>query len=318
MSAQVNGKRMAGGVISVLLLFLLVGVGKTIVEDPPAGGDPTTTVPSNCGQRSAAHYYRHDLPENVNHFGPSVKANDVKAALGELHARRCVDPALTVAHRQYSLRQYTSPGERLSQTSVLSGDQKAWALNVLALESREKTARRIEIVDMTERYNTLYMVDTSIPYIYQNSVDRPLYRVLRFTYADGTVDNYKLDCGFQPVEPVFEGVPGPPPGKATPSGPTPTVAPKPGPTPTTCDPRVCKGPDRNPAPCRTSDGIDCGGPGAGGQPGTGGASNHGSDGYSPQDPAPPPIVTTVKPPSSTTMLPPTTAPPTTVVPKPIG
>ena len=323
MLAHMNMKRMAGGLLIPLLLFLIIGAGKVIVDDPPAGGDPTTTtVPTACA--NSVHYYRHDLPAEVNHFGPAAPDNDVNAALSELHTRRCADPALTVAHRQYSARQYTSPEERLAQTEGLASDPQAWALNVLAIEGHEKAATSVEIVDMTERYNTLYMIDTPTPAIFQDVVDRPQYRVLRFTYADGSVDNYKLDCGFQPVEPVFPGVPAPPApapqqgGKVTPSGPTPTVAPKPGPTPTTCDPRVCKGPDREPAPCRTSDGVDCGGPGAGGQPGTGGASNHGSDGYSPQDPAPPPIVTTVKPPPSTTMLPPTSLPPTTVLPKPIG
>ena len=314
MLAHMNKNRMAGGMLIPLLLFLVVGVGKVVVDDPPAGGNTTTTVPAACP--GAVHYFRHDLPVEVNHFGPAAPDNDVNAALAELHNRRCVDPALTVAHRQYQARNYTSPEERLFQTEGLANNPEAWALNVLALEEREAIAVKVEVVDMTESYQTLYMVDTPVPTIYQDVVDRPKYKVIRFTYADGSVDNLKLDCGFQPVEPIFPGIPGPPApgGSVTPSGDTPTPTPGPGPgpnPPTTCDPRVCKGPaPATPPPCIDNAGVRCTvQPGAGGEPGKGGAINRGNDGYSPEDPPPPTWVAPAPAPTSVVTVPPTTAPP---------
>ncbi len=315
--AHVNGKRLAGGLCTLLLLFMLVGAGKVIVDDPPAGGNPTTTIPSTSCP-GPVHYFRKDLPPEVNHFGPAVGDGNIDLVLEQLHYRRCVDPALTVAHRQYQARNYTSPEERLFETEGLQNNPEAWALNVLALEEREATAVKVEVVDMTESYQTLYMVDTPVPTIYQDVVDRPKYKVIRFTYADGSVDNLKLDCGFQPVEPIFPGIPGPPApgGSVTPSGDTPTPTPGPGPgprpnPPTTCDPRVCKGPaPATPPPCIDNAGVRCTvQPGAGGEPGKGGAINRGNDGYSPEDPPPPTWVAPAPTPTSVVTVPPTTAPP---------
>jgi len=314
--AHVNGKRLGGGILTLLLLFLLVGAGKVVVGDPPpAGGDPTTTVPVACP--GPVHYFRKDLPSEVNHFGPAVGDGNIDLVLEQLHYRRCVDPALTVAHRQYQSRNYTSPEERLFQTEGLANNPEAWALNVLALEEREASAVKVEILDMTERYQTLYMVDTPVPTIYQDVVDRPSYRVLRFTYADGSVDNYKLDCGFQPVEPIFPGVPGPPVspvpgGNVTPSGDTPTPGPGPRPNPPTpCDPRICKGPaPATQTPCTDNAGVRCTvQPGAGGNGGTGGAISKGTDGYSPQDPPPPTWVAPAPTPTSLVTVPTSLAPP---------
>ena len=181
-----------GGFIFVLffLLFLLGGNGQAT---PTTTTTTTALPPGEC--TSQVHYYRHDLAPSVNHFGPSAPDGDVAQVLADLHSRRCADPALTVAHRQYSERQYTSPEERLAQTEAIVANREAWALNVFALEGREATAVKVEIVKMSEPYRTLYMIDTPIPGIYQDAVDRPEYRVLRFTYADGTQDNFKLDCG---------------------------------------------------------------------------------------------------------------------------
>ncbi len=316
--AHVNGKRLGGGLLTLLLLFLLVGGVKQVVSEPPADADPLLPPEAADYCPGAVHYFRHDLPAEVNFFGPAVGDGNLELVLEQLHYRRCVDPALTVAHRQYQARNYSSPEERLFQTEGLANNPEAWALNVLALEEREASAVKVEIVDMTERYQTLYMTDTPVPTIYQDVVDRPQYKVIRFTYADGSVDNYKLDCGFQPVEPVFPGVPGPPApgGSVTPSGntpsPSPGPSPGPGPTPpTTCDPRVCKGPaPASPPPCIDSAGVRCTvQPGAGGQPGKGGAINRGTDGYSPQDPPPPTWVAPAPTPTSVVTVPPTVAPP---------
>jgi len=102
--------------------------------------------------------------------------------------------------------------------------------------------------------------------------------------------------------------------------PRPTAPPAPT-TPTTTRPcgELCKGPDTQPAPCVDNAGVRCDGiPGSGGEPGKGGAINHGDDGYSPADPPPPTIVPPAPPPTTVVTLPPTTVPPTTYLPPPPG
>ncbi len=274
---------------------------------------------SLCGEQ--VHYYRHDLPPEVNQFGPPV-LGDAKQAQAELRIRRCLDPALVVAHQEYSHRVYSTPFQRLEKTVAIATNQQAWALTVQALEEREATAVSVEIVEMSEQYQTMYMTYTSVPTIFKAVVDRPRYSVLRYTYADGTTDNYKLDCGYQPVSQEFPGLPTQPPSLSPPHTPSSVVTPPPTTSPPTtvpCSSSVCKGIDRNPAPCIDNAGVSCTGiPGSGGSPGTGGAISHGDDGYSPQDPPPTTIVRPVAPPSSVVTLPPTTIPPTTPITAPPG
>ena len=291
------------GVLSLVLVaaafFLFGGKNK-------ADGTPTKEW---CGQ--TVHYYRLDLPASVNRFGPPAGSDLKEMLLNELHFRRCTDPALTVAHREYQQDAYSSPAERLQKTLDLASNPNAWRLNVTALELREQKAK-VEVIDMSERYKTLYMTGTTPPTIFAAELDRPTYRVLRFTYADGTVQNYKLDCGFQPVSPEFPGVPGKPKPPSTPTTRPPTT------TTRVCG-TLCKGADVTPAPCVDNTGVRCDGiPGSGGQPGTGGAVDHGNDGYSPSDPPPPTVVPTVPPPTTAVTLPPTTTPPTTIITAPPG
>lgn len=307
------------------VLFLFRGSGGE-AESPPTteGANPCTET---------VHYFRHDLPENDNRFGegldwPAWQANmnndlngdgavDVKDLQIDLHNDRCVDPALTVAHAEYAQRSYTNPEERLARTQGLADNRQEWLETIATLEAREATATKVEVVLMSEAYQTLYMTNTHpIPSIYQDALDRPEYWVLRFTYADGTVDNYKLDCNYQPVEPEFPGIPGRPVGHPTPTVPTgvsTTTVPGVSTTvpPTTCPSTVCKGSaPPAPPPCVDSAGKPCTvQPGAGGQPGTGGAVDHGDDGYSPSDPPPSTVVPPKPPPTSVVTLPPTTAPP---------
>lgn len=288
------------GFLSLVLIagvFFLFG-GKGKADNTPTKGW--------CGK--TVHFYRHDLPAEIEQFGPGASSADVEHLLRELHFRRCTDPALTVAHRWYQQGNNSSTGDRVGQTLELMRNRSAWELNVLALESREEKAVKVEVVNMSDSYQTMYMTDTTPPEIFQAIVDRPSYRVLRFTYEDGTVENYKLDCGFQPVAQSFL-KPKPP---ATPTTRIPTT------TTRVCG-NLCKGADVTPAPCVDNNGVRCDGiPGSGGQPGTGGATDHGNDGYSPSDPPPPSVVPTVPPPTSVVTLPPTTTPPTTSITAPPG
>lgn len=318
------------GAVCAAFFFLLFFMSSS------GGSEPTpTTQPPPAGEcANQVHYFRHDLASNDNRFGagfdwpvwqadPNNDLNhdgvvDAKDVQIDLRNTRCVDPARTVGHVEYAARSYSSPEERTAKTEALVADPSQWAWSIIGLSAREDTAVKVEVVLMSDPYRTLYMVDTPIPGIYQDALDRPEYWVLRFTYEDGTVDNYKLDCGYQPVEPEFPGVPGPPgsppPSQPPTSGPPSTQPPTTGPPttapPTTCPPTVCKGPvPPGPPPCVDAYGNQCTTqPGAGGQPGDGGAENPGDDGYG-GEPPPPTIVTTLPPPPSVVTLPPTTAPP---------
>ncbi len=299
--------------VLVLLLSGIAGSSPDSSANPKASPNPKDGV---CG--AMVHYFRLDLPLEVNRFGPPV-LGDTKQAQAELKIRRCVDPALVVAHQEYSRRVYSTPSERLAKTVAIATNQQAWALNVQALEQREAAAVSVEIVEMSEQYRTMYMTYTSVPGIFQAVVDRPTYRVLRYTYADGTIDNYKLDCGYQPVSPEFPGLSTHPPTLSPPHSSRSSRTPHSPPTTVPSKPDLRKGTDEDPAPCIDNAGVSCTGiPGSGGSPGRGGAISHGDDGYSPQDPPPATIVRPVTPPSSVVTLPPTTRPPPVPITAPPG
>ena len=290
------------GMMSLVLIaavFFLFG-GKNNKAD----GTPSKEW---CGQ--TVHYYRHDLPAEIEQFGPAAGSDQTDVLLNELHFRRCTDPALTVAHRWYQKGDNSSVGDRVGQTLDLLNNRKAWSLYVQELENHEKSAVKVEVVDMSDEYQTMYMTDTTPPEIFQAKVDRPTYRVLRFTYADGSVENYKLNCGFQPVAQSF----------FKPKHHVTSSTTRPPTTTTRVCGNLCKGADVQPAPCVDNAGVRCDGiPGSGGSPGNGGAVDHGNDGYSPSDPPPPTVVTTTPPPTTVVTLPPTTTPPTTIITAPPG
>lgn len=333
-----NHRRLLAGVsgaVCTALFFLLFFMSSSGGGEEP----PTTTLPpvppvGECAKD--VFYFRHALASNDNRFGegfdwPAWQADpnndlnkdgvvDAKDVQIDLHNTRCVDPARTVAHVEYSQRSFSSAEERLRRTEELVNNRQAWRFAIVGLEAREATAVKVEVVKMSDPYRTLYMVDSPIPQIYQDALDRPEYWVLRFTYADGTVDNYKLDCGYQPVEPEFPPeIPDVPPCTENCNPPTtvpPTVTTTPPPTVTTppttaCPDWICKGNvPPAPPPCVDMYGNVCTTqPGAGGNPGNGGAEDHGDDGYSPTDPPPTTIVPPAPPPSSIVTIPPTTAPP---------
>lgn len=321
------------GAVCTALFFLLFFIGSSGGSEEPPTTQPPAPPAGECAKD--VHYFRHDLAENDNRFGEGfdwptwqkdpkndlnkdgvVNEKDVQI---DLRNHRCVDPALVTGHVEYAARSYSTPEERTAKTEALVADRTQWAWSVVGLSAREQEAVSVEVVEMSDPYKTLYMIDTPVPGIYQDALDRPTYWVLRFTYADGTQDNFKLDCGYQPVEPEFPGVPGPPgsppptqpPVTGPPSSQPPTTGPPTTAPPTTCPPTVCKGPaPSGPPPCVDMYGNVCTQqPGAGGNPGNGGAVDHGDDGYSPEDPPPTTIVPPAPPPSSIVTIPPTTAPP---------
>lgn len=331
MSTHINSKRLGGGILILTLLFLITGTAAVVV-DPPTSVDPppeppVTGVSELCAQN--IRFYRQDLPPELNYFGPGAP-EEVEAARAELTKRVCEDPALAVAQTWYARREYRTAEVGVGQTQTLMNDRKMWADTVAILNERWNSATNVEVVDMSGPYRTMYMSLAPIPLIYQDAVDKPTFKVLRFTYSNGSVDNLKLDCGYQPVEVDFPGLPGKvvpqaapqvvpkaggQPDRVHPSRPKPGPGPGPGPTPTTKQRVPVKGNDPGPPPCPGG----CNNQGsAGGSPGSGGAISRGDDGYSPSDPAPTPKVAPSPPPTSKASIPATTAPPTTKVSKPAG
>lgn len=209
----------------VLVALLLVFLSFEILVPPP--GD--TTPPPNqeeCG--SVTEFFANSAPEGSNHFG-SAAPESLNEARAELHRRRCADPALVVAHSEYQARSYSSPEERVAKTNSLR-EPSARREAVKALETREAKAEVVEIVTMEGSYQTLYMVPGNPPEIFVGGAGAPQFHVLRFTFADGSWDAYKLDCGYQPVEQEFPGIPGKPTEgrQECPPGGCPTPTPTPG------------------------------------------------------------------------------------------
>lgn len=209
---------LAGGVLLLVLLYA-VPVVRRVIDPPPAGASTT------CGQQ--LHFYAEDVKNNFN--GPAVDPQVDKAAL-ELHARRCADPALVVEHgivnQLPGFAELKGDEQITSKTRELRDNPDAWRDTVKQLEDKEKTAIAVSTEIMSGHYDTFYMIDgvTDVPLIRKDDPDREAFEVLRFTYADGSEVNYKLDCGFQPVG-LFPNVPPvdqPPP----PNQPPPTTPPR--------------------------------------------------------------------------------------------
>lgn len=158
------------------------------------------------------HYFAEDAPPGSNFFGPATEGEAVKKLLEELHDRRCLDPALVVGDAIDA----QLPGfDRLNGDEAIAAkirevrdDRELWRDTIATLEDQEEEAD-VEVTSMSGSYQTLYMVvgETDVPLIRQAAPDRPSYDVLRFSLPDGDVRNYKLDCGFQPVDQEFPGVP---------------------------------------------------------------------------------------------------------------
>jgi hypothetical protein len=238
---------------SLLLLSLLAFPVVKLVADPgppDAGADETTTTivaapapAGGCGTNQV--FFARET--SGNQFGPAAPEDpaNVAATQADFAARRCQDAALLVANSEYLFNEFSDPATRVQKTIDLMANPDAWVLTEIRFQNRLNEVEKVEITEMSGPYQTMDMVDQgrTIPEVYQIPVEAAPFKVIRYTFPDGKVKNFKLNCGFQPVEqefpPSVPGVGAPPapnqpaappapappgqPGKPTTTQPTPTT-----------------------------------------------------------------------------------------------
>lgn len=219
------------GIIGAAALLLLIfPVLKLVAGPPDVGADPTTTTaapaPTGCG--TDQKFFARET--EGNQFGPAAPEDpaNVAATQADFASRRCSDAALLVADSEYLFNEFSDAPTRVQKTIDLMSNPDAWALTELRFQNRLNEATKVEIVEMSGRYQTMDMEDKGriIPEIYQVPVEAAPFKVLRYTFPDGSVKQFKLNCGYQPVEQNF-----PPsvPGKGAPPAPNqPSTPPTPG------------------------------------------------------------------------------------------
>lgn len=213
-----NRRRLFAALSSAAAVLFLIGSWVGIA----AGDDPTP--PDDSAECASADPYYYSYDADGNRFGPPV-SEELQAAVAELHTRRCADPALVVAHAMYHGKKYLDLPTQQAEVTRLVSDRVSWryAVDMMTIFETNECAASIET--MSDDYQTLYMLDGAdrsvAPGIHKASPDVPSFRVLRYTCSDGRVFNYKLDCGFQPVDQDFPDIP------EIPDNPTPTTGPPP-------------------------------------------------------------------------------------------
>ncbi len=205
-------------VAALMAVVMMMGPSKgqttdTTAVPPDTTPQPTTPPGDTCTH--VVHYFANDVTGHK--FGTPVPETTPEAAVAELHSRRCADPMLVVGHTEYQNRKaqpYGSVATRLAETVRLASDSAPWRTALDKLEAREKTATSVTLVEMDDSYKTLAAIPGDVPQMYVSKPGSLRFIVLRFTYQDGTHDDYKLSCGFQPVDVKFPGIPQTPPPPA--------------------------------------------------------------------------------------------------------
>lgn len=203
----------AAVVVAIVLLALGSITGIIGGDDPPAdaGNDVCKDV-----EGPVPTLFSQQTPDLA--FGPAAPT-EVDAAKAELHTRRCLDPALTAAHAvDAGLEGFPFPSsddEWFAQWTRLNADRELWLATIETLETQEATAVA-DVFNDPESYHTMWFLDGpetaygKLPYLRQgpgHASEAGL--VLRFTFPDGSVREYRLSCGFQPVRHnPFPNVPG--------------------------------------------------------------------------------------------------------------
>lgn len=206
-------------VITVMALFFsaLLLLGGVLAakdaggDDNPRADDPTTTLasapPTTC--INGVHFWAQDVFND--NWGPDPGTRDPQALIAELRNRRVTDPVRTVYDTAYQNRMAQAYPDRQTGTQLavnLINDQAGWCDQIARLEAKEATATSVTVHEMCGPYLSLGMKDQDrqIPEVYVVHPNK-CFDVLDFSYADGSHDWYKIDCGLQPVDKTFTGVP---------------------------------------------------------------------------------------------------------------
>lgn len=203
-----------GGAFGVSLLLVGLAASGVLPRNQP---DPIEVPGIVCqtAEDRVVHFFAYDTP-GVE-FGPAVEQREAEAVMQEQLARELHDPALVVAAVEYSRRDYSSPEERDRKVAYLAQNAEAHCEAVLQLWARRAVATKIEVKQITTDNRSMWMLDTRPrPTIVEGPSNVTTFDALVYTYADGTRDVYKLDCGFQPMAPEFPGIPSLPPDEVPP------------------------------------------------------------------------------------------------------
>ena len=178
----------AAAFIALLLSFLIPGITPW---SPPSAAPVCNTT--------EVHYFALDGNKETEYaFGPEVTQVEQDSILGELHDRRCVDPALTATHMyEWGLISFD---EIQSAMAKFVKDASSWRDAIVQMEKLEAEAA-ISITSVAKGLPSLYMVPNS-----EGSVD--VYQGFTSSAGDaltfvngGRTVMLRLECGFQPIRP---------------------------------------------------------------------------------------------------------------------
>ena len=137
-------------------------------------------------------------------FNADGTTRTIEEQLAEFHVRRCHDPLRTAADLAYTgVIQYSVANIEAEHQRLLA-DRDAWREAVATLEAKEATAISVTNTTMVAGTPSLYMKPNANGGIdvlqgfttYEGTA-------LTFTFADGTVFRYRLNCGYQPDIPTW-------------------------------------------------------------------------------------------------------------------
>lgn len=209
---------LAASLIMGLLLVLLAGTSFPI----PGVADPKTY--SCADVQKDARYLAYDAETKGQNFGPKVTASDVSGATKELHARRCVDPALTAAHAAYMGVDGYKRTNVTEKATWLKSNPLEWGKLIAKLEKMQEKYDAKLITSKASYETWLFKKaasDMDAPSVLEGSVNP---KVARTVLVIGKWE-FILNCGLQPRWVILASPPSTPqtstttPGTSTPAGP---------------------------------------------------------------------------------------------------
>ena len=220
-----NGLIVFGGAGLLLMLLLGLVFGPGVIKVIAAPPSPDFAC---ADMQEKATFLAYSQNTKGDNFGPVVNAANVGEAQAELHARRCIDPALVTAHAAfYGVDGLSLPMSQQAFEDAVKAAKKepatVWRSRIEAVEAYEKTGE-LSITTSTKRYDTLFFREgdkkSVVPTLYAGPVRDKVSTLFTVRHGD-VVKKLKLECGFQPFEQDFPGTP----GKPKPPTTTPTTPP---------------------------------------------------------------------------------------------